>query len=284
MYPLLFGVWPSYLAMWAVAAVIGLGGALLVARRHDFPVGRTFIAIGCALLSAVLGSKLLYLAESWVYPNEDYVPIAIRNAAHGFRIPGGVLLVAMTTVPVCRLLALDWRRFGDAMVPLFPLGLVCVRVGCFLNGCCFGMPTGSALGVTFPRGTWVHFFQRQNGWIAKTADQSLPVHPLQLYFAFAALAILIALLLVGRKNREKSLWTGERQFLFYFLFFATSLPLEWMRANPLTANRVLELGGLAIFGGLWAGTRMRPVAPTTASSALPAGRIMGPNPPRQAQL
>jgi len=40
---------------------------------------------------------------------------------------------------------------GDAIAPSFLLGVGIQRLGgCFLNGCCFGRPTDSFLGVVFP--------------------------------------------------------------------------------------------------------------------------------------
>jgi phosphatidylglycerol:prolipoprotein diacylglycerol transferase len=65
------------------------------------------------------------------------------------------------------------------------------RVGCFLNGCCFGFPTLSAFKVTFPMGSFAceHYQELQ------------PVHPVQLYESIG-LGILFLFLatLVDRKR------------------------------------------------------------------------------------
>lgn len=180
--------------------------------------------------------------EGWAFPNDDYVPPQLRGWAHGFRVPGGVALLALAGPLVCKSFGLPWRAFGDASICAVPLAIVCIRIGCFLNGCCFGDVSSIPWAVTFPPGSWAYQFHQARGLIAANAATSLAVHPLPLYFAGAAgLAFLWTL--SARRGRP-----GRRQIEFYLLFFSTSAFIEPFRAVSLTLNTILLLAASLIAG------------------------------------
>jgi phosphatidylglycerol:prolipoprotein diacylglycerol transferase len=232
MYPLLFNTVPLYFVMWACAIVtaVAVGGHL--GARAGFPRGRSAVAIALLAVSVLVGSKLLYLAEAHWFPLDDYVPPQVRTSFHGFRIPGGILLLAATMPLVCRALQLPWRRFGDVVMPLVAVGLVFIRLGCFLNGCCFGRSTAVPWAIAFPRGSWAFWYHATHGWVSPDAVASLRVHPLQLYFVVAAGATLAVLLWL----RQQRVQSGFQQVIFYALFFGTTAVLEPLRQNHLSLN------------------------------------------------
>jgi hypothetical protein len=187
------------------------------------------------------------------------LPIERRTFLHGFRIPGGILLLAAATPLVCRFLGLDRRRFIDTVIPMAALALVFIRIGCFLNGCCFGKLTGLPWGVSFPAGSLVYAYQVDHGWLSSSASWSLSVHPLQLYLCLAALAIL-AILVLAKGHGDP----GMRQLAFYALFFGSTAALEPMRANFLILNNILAPAAAIVTAGWLIGCWMR--APQTNDS------------------
>ncbi len=262
MYPVFLGTLPVYSLMWAVAVTVCLVLGARIGVAGGLPAGRSAMAIALLASSILIGSKLLYLTEAWLSPHDDYVPQVARGLLHGFRIPGGMLALAVAMPLVCRVLRLPWRRFGDAVIPLAALALVFIRLGCFLNSCCFGKVTSVPWAVSFPRGSWVHWYHKTHGWIALTAEASLPVHPLQLYFVVAA-AVTLAILRWPsvRSSRSPALsrespgvragYPGERQLLFHTLFFGSTALLEPLRENYLTLNNWLAAAAALVAAGLW---------------------------------
>ena len=242
MHPLLFELIPLYFVMWVCAALCGGAVGTAVAVRAGFPAGRSAAAITLLALSILAGSKLLYLAEAHWFPLDDYVPPEMRAAAHGFRIPGGILLLALAMPLVCGSLRLPWRQFGDTVIPLAALALVFIRLGCFLNGCCFGRVSAVPWAIRFPRGGWVFWYHASHGWLAASASFSQPVHPLQLYFLAAAVLTLGLLV----RYRLAAPYSGFLQLLFYGLFFSTTELLEPLRQNYLTLNSWLAPASTAI--------------------------------------
>jgi phosphatidylglycerol:prolipoprotein diacylglycerol transferase len=154
---------------------------------------------------------------------------------HGFRIPGGILLLAAALPAVCARLRLPTLRFADTVMPAAAVALVCIRIGCFLNGCCFGKVTDFPLAITFPPDARVYESQLLEGLISGPAAHTLPVHPLQIYFA------LLGVLLYGLSRRWQSTkqFDGEVLVNFYLVFFAGTFLLEFLRAAPLHLNLAL---------------------------------------------
>jgi phosphatidylglycerol:prolipoprotein diacylglycerol transferase len=96
---------------------------------------------------------------------------------------------------------LGWWRTADLASPGIMLGLVCGRLGCFLNGCCYGKPTSSFIGVVFPRGGAAWRQQVDSGLI-RAAQEAVPVHPTQLYEAAACFICFALLYYVVRPRRR----------------------------------------------------------------------------------
>ncbi len=242
MHPFLFQSVPLYFVMWGCAIVAGVGGGTIAAARAGFSIYRSVAALLLITVILMAGSKLLYTAEAHWFPSDDYVPLRARGLLHGFRIPGGILLLGMMMPLICWLLRLPSRRFGDVAVLAVAAALVLVRTGCFLNGCCFGRVSRLPWALSFPRGSWVFWYHRAQGWIPEAAERSLPVHPLQIYFLVAAAA---SFALVAWRLRAPHR-PGSVQLLFYALFLSTTAALEPLRANSLTLNNWLAPVGAAL--------------------------------------
>jgi phosphatidylglycerol:prolipoprotein diacylglycerol transferase len=90
-------------------------------------------------------------------------------------------------------------KFADTVTPFIGIGIVLMRIGCFLNGCCFGKETDLPWGVKFPQFSPAHIWQ-----ISENVFGSLevkPVHPTQIYELIAALFCTILALLIIKKKK-----------------------------------------------------------------------------------
>ena len=79
----------------------------------------------------------------------------------------------------------------DLIAPSMAIGLALGRIGCFLNGCCYGGATNLPWGVSFPPGSPPYIDQIASSALssANPPPHSLPVHPTQLYSAITAALI-----------------------------------------------------------------------------------------------
>ena len=205
----------GHFASWGVAAVVCVPLGVWLAVRAGFPLSRSLLALLGASVLLLVGSKGLYLLEAVLCPFDDYAPAGYRQALHGFRIPGGVLLLAVSGPVMVSSLRMRWREFGDTTILAVPAMLMILRLGCFLNGCCFGRVSDVPWAIQFPRGSWVFWYHATAGWVTPEDQWSLPVHPLQLYFVAAA-ALLLGVLILFRHSRWQP---GRVQIIFYLAFF-----------------------------------------------------------------
>jgi phosphatidylglycerol:prolipoprotein diacylglycerol transferase len=258
MKPELFG-YTSYFVLWVVGAIAGVWIATRAARHAGFPGGRSLCAACVLALAIVLGSKLLFLLEHALLPADATLAWEQGDLRHvlrfGFRIPGGIVLMGLALPLLCRRLRLAVLPFADAILPGVGIALFFIRIGCLLNGCCFGAITASPLAMTFPAGAQVYSWQVASGLIAPGAARTLPVHPLQAYFALMGLALF----LLARRWQRTRRFDGEVWCNFNLVFFGASFFLEWLRPQPLHLNLALCAVAVMVSAGLALRAR-RPVA------------------------
>jgi phosphatidylglycerol---prolipoprotein diacylglyceryl transferase len=142
---------------------------------------------------------------------------------------GGLVAAVVVVVVQSRWTRVPLGQLGDAFAFSLPAGIVLLRVGCFLAGCCWGNVCSHRwpLGVTYPTGSPAYYQHLLAGWLPAGADRSLPVHPLPLYEAAAVLALLAALVLLDRYWRR---W-GESFLAFGLGYCVLRFLLEWLRAD-----------------------------------------------------
>jgi phosphatidylglycerol:prolipoprotein diacylglycerol transferase len=138
------------------------------------------------------------------------------------------------------------------------LGLALGKVGCFLEGCCWGGHTDGPLGVRFP-------------------GHALPRHPTQLYEAAVALALAAGLAALGRRATPP----GTRLGALLAASGLARLGLEVLRADPrgglgpLSTSQLLAIP-IALAGAALLATRRRRAAGAYSSDAT---RDRGPGAP-----
>jgi phosphatidylglycerol:prolipoprotein diacylglycerol transferase len=134
------------------------------------------------------------------YPPRDCFAV-VEIWRGGLAYYGGFIFAVAFAWYYVRKYQLGWWRTADLAAPGIMLGLVFGRLGCFLNGCCYGKPTTSWLGVVFPRGG-AAWHQQVDQQLITSAQAALPVHPTQLYEAFACFVIFVLLYYVVRPRRR----------------------------------------------------------------------------------
>lgn len=204
-----FGAYRTMLTVGGVAAVLV---AALVAGRLGLPRKRVLVALPAALIGALVGARLLHAATNFDLYTDQPARLFAFDAT-GFALYGGLIGGAALGIGTARALRVSLWRFSDVATVGAGTGIVFVRIGCFLQGCCYGRPTGLPWGVRFPPGSpaWTRqLFQGLSSGDAASSVSSLllgagtaearPVHPTQLYELGAALigvALVLALLRRG---------------------------------------------------------------------------------------
>ena len=216
----------SYFAMLALATVVCWVIGPVWARRLDgIPPVATLRALALLGIAAFAGARLHHVAVNW--PFFAVAPLAILRFWSGLHAPGAIVGMVLAAPWVLRRPGIAVGRFVDALVPTIGIGIAVARMGCFLNGCCYGIPCHWPWCISFPpTPAAAGVFQGGIG------TGGTPVHPLQLYFATTGLLITAAG--IWRLHRRR--YEGEPALLALLIFSASSAFFELLRAK--TAARV----------------------------------------------
>jgi len=183
-----------------------------------------------AAIGGVLGSKVYYLLENLGDVIQD--PVGMIFSGSGLVFLGGLMGGTLAVTMVLRKNNLQWLTFADIVAPLLILGYGIGRLGCFLVGDDYGIPTSLPWAVSFPNGlppSTSHFFSVYYPWIdiSGFAPGVLSVHPTQLY-EFTA-AVVIFYFLWSRRNNVKV--AGSLFFLYLILAGVERFAVEFIRTN-----------------------------------------------------
>jgi phosphatidylglycerol---prolipoprotein diacylglyceryl transferase len=189
------------------------------------------------MVAGLLGARTAYvLTNLSSFAGRPYAVFFFHEG--GLVYYGGFIGAAVALPVFARLRGLSVLALYDFVVTSVPLAHALGRIGCFLNGCCFGRPWDGCVAVRFPDGTlpwWAHV---EAGWIPRTALRSAAVHPVQLYEAAFNL-LLYGLLVVGYRRRPRD---GMLTALYLFLYPAARFGFELLRGDTRPAWAGLSLG------------------------------------------
>jgi phosphatidylglycerol---prolipoprotein diacylglyceryl transferase len=202
-----------YGIMIAVAFLAGLWTATLRARRANIPGERIADIVLWLMVGAILGARFVYVTTYWKDEFANQPLSEIFMIQHGGLVYyGGLIGATLAGFIYIRWKQLPLWKVADVLAPSCALGNVFGRIGCFLNGCCYGRPTDLPWGVRFPAG---HQYA------------GIPVHPTEIYDAVNN--FLLYLLLAWLFRRKK--FDGQ-VFATYLVGYAiTRTFMEYFRGD-----------------------------------------------------
>jgi phosphatidylglycerol:prolipoprotein diacylglycerol transferase len=215
----------SYRACLVLAIVVGIAAGVHTLRRWaGYDLGVVFRAQLWGSAAALVGGHAHYLLNA---PGSRSDPLAWLRVWEGIHAGGALAGLAVALPFIARHYRLSPARFADAIAPPSALALAVLRVGCLLNGCCFGTRCSYAWCITFPPGSSAHFVHQGAGWIQPWAPRSEPVHPLQIYFLVAALGAAALGVVVHRHQRVD----GVAALATLLAWAVSSFALEFLRES-----------------------------------------------------
>jgi len=111
-----------------------------------------------SLIAGVVGARLFFVIHYFDQFRENPLSVfAIWNG--GLELLGGVILAITVIVLFLWRNKLPIRRYLDILAIGLMLALAFGRIGCFLNGCCFGKPTKLPWAVRFPYDSFAYLSQ-----------------------------------------------------------------------------------------------------------------------------
>jgi len=152
-----------------------LGGTYWAARRAarvkcdpDFVVNLGFIA----LIASVIGARIFYVIHYWDRFAGRGLWEMVNLTAGGLEFYGGFIGAFIASVGFILYKKASLRLYADIIAPSLMFGMGAARIGCFLNGCCWGAPCdpNMAWGVTFPFASPAHYRQWEERQVTVPAE------------------------------------------------------------------------------------------------------------------
>jgi phosphatidylglycerol:prolipoprotein diacylglycerol transferase len=200
MYPILFELGPftvrTYGLLLAVSFIAGILLALRRSRARGLNQNQMINMSLLIMLAGIVGARIMYVIPHWnefsANPLDIISPFQSSGSIGltGLTMYGGFIAAILVSILYLRVNGLSVWKTCDAFAPSIALGIGISRVGCFMNGCCFGLPTESALGVVFPAFSAAGSFY-----------PDVPLHPAQLYNAALGFGLFGLLMWLDRRPR-----------------------------------------------------------------------------------
>lgn len=210
---------PMYGLLILGGCILGVLIAVFLPVRRDIPRQDIFFCALFALVGAVVGAKLLYLAISLpdIIAAHAGAPWTLDDVAfliqHGYVFYGGLIGAVAGVFIYGKAFRLAFWPLADSLVPSVPLGHAIGRAGCFCAGCCYGRPMEPPWGVYFAAGS--------------SAPYGVALFPVQLLESALDLVLFAALFVYSRKSRADRRVTG----LYISGYGVVRFALEFFRGD-----------------------------------------------------
>jgi phosphatidylglycerol:prolipoprotein diacylglycerol transferase len=192
------------------------------------------------LAGGFIGGRLTYVIGEWQYylANPRSILGFAGLAQNG--MVAGVIAAALIYMAVVRIRFSTLLRIGDAVAIATPLGLAIGRIGCTLNGCCFGRPSPFQ---SFP---WAVIYTPRAS--IPVEYWGVPLYPTQIYHI---LWNLVTFAIVWR-FRGRFRPPGSLLFFYFCLYVAGDFGIRFLRDGALVVPglqqaQVMNLAILAVF-------------------------------------
>jgi phosphatidylglycerol:prolipoprotein diacylglycerol transferase len=223
MYPILFHVGQYPVHSWGVMLMVGflIGGwrAATRAGRYGLRPEDVWDVALFGLLGGVIGGRIGFVIQEPGFWRDPAQMLAIWKG--GMTFYGGLLGGILAGVITCRVKKMNVGDMADLAGVSCPIGYIFGRIGCFLNGCCYG---GAC---SLP---WAMRFRADDGTLTP------PSHPAQLYSAMAGLIIYLMLLPLERRRAFR----GQVMYAFLFLYGVYRFLIEYVRAGASSDSSALH--------------------------------------------
>ncbi|RPJ58184.1 MAG: prolipoprotein diacylglyceryl transferase [Dehalococcoidia bacterium] len=188
-----------YGVMVTMAVIVLIGISLLEAKRRNIPQD-TIWDIGLwGVVGGIVGARLLHIIDKWEY----YInhPEQLLNFA-GLAVWGAVLGGAVAMLIYCLVKKMSFWKLGDTVAPGAIMAQAIGRVGCLVNGCCYGAVCELPISV---------IYLNPNSY----APHGVPVYPTQIFHIVWNVIGFVFLWLIRKKIKPEG-----ALFLVWLIYFS----------------------------------------------------------------
>ncbi len=181
-----------------------------LARRHGLDAEKMDSFVFFVIIFGYACSKILYCITVFDQFLSD--PFSVLGSG-GWVVYGGILGGILGAYLYCRTHGWDFIRHLNVLIPCVALAQGFGRIGCFFAGCCYGIQTDSAIGVSFP--------------VDSLCPVGHPVIPTQLIMSAGDFIIFFILM----HNLEKGKHPDNTGAMYLILYSLGRFLIEFIRGD-----------------------------------------------------
>ena len=211
--PVIFSVgsvevrWYGVMVVLAILAIIAI--TLVEAKRVGVSLDHIYSLAVWAIIGGVVFSRVVHVIDKW-----DYYMANPRQIItfEGLAVYGAVIGIVIAVLLYCIAKKLSAWQIADLVSPGALVGMAIGRVGCLINGCCYGAVTSVPWAVVYTNP-------------ASYAPLGTPLHPTQVYHFIWNLAAFVVVWLLRRRLKP----VGSIFLLYLALYALGDLGIRFLR-------------------------------------------------------
>jgi len=141
MHPEICKLGPLTIYSYGLTLVIGFIAATLLAgaqaRKEEIDPDIVFNLCFIVFIFGIIGARIFYVFSEFDYYLRNPLEIIMLQKG-GLAWFGGLILGTLSGITYLKLKKLSVYKIADLLVPFVALAQSIGRIGCFLNGCCYG--------------------------------------------------------------------------------------------------------------------------------------------------
>lgn len=234
------------IATYGVMIAIGVAVAVLTgvfrARESGEKTNDVLDLALWVLIAGMVGARVFYLISDMDWTGEsksflNVVKVFFQFRQGGLIFYGGLLLAIAVGIVYLVAKNLSVWKFADIVAPSVAIGIAFARIGCFLNGCCWGKrcPENFPFALIFPKGSLA----------ASYGEGGVPLYPTQIISCVNATLLFVVFSIIYRRKR----FDGQVFWLFVAAYAATRFSIEFLRGDnqPVFLNVFTVSQGVSLF-------------------------------------
>ncbi|VAW27718.1 Prolipoprotein diacylglyceryl transferase [hydrothermal vent metagenome] len=223
----LHGLLPESITIYWYGLLITTGSVLAIIyiakeanKQYNLSWESSIILLLLMLVSGYIGGKgFLFFEDTSFYLSNP----AQLFSGSGFVFYGSLLFNISTMYIFVKVQKLPLGGMLDIMVIGTSIAHIMGRLGCFMAGCCYGLPTSGLLSVTF------------TGSNSQAFPLNSPLHPTQLY----SVALISVILIMLFRIKKRKLFDGQL-FVSYLIFYASGRTIIEIFRGDLQRGFIIE--------------------------------------------
>lgn len=226
MHPIAFNLGPLTIHWYGVLVALGFLAGLWTATRRALRQGISGelvadLVVPWLLFGSMIGARVLYVATYWreSFADQPWWEVFMIQRG-GLVYYGGLIGAALACIAFAAFKQQPLWKLADVLAPSIPLGYVFGRLGCLMNGCCYGRACDLPWAIRFPEDNPSH-------------PPTTLVHPTQIYDALLSLGLYLGLAWLYRRKK----FDGQVFAVYLMCYAVTRSVVELFRGDYDEAHR-----------------------------------------------